>query len=89
MYGVAVIWHGGPTPATVYVGSGQIRDVISAARGNPAIGAYAHLGLSVTWASVPQQQLQGVTAHLVNRLAPLIPIPQPPFVTLVEVNLPW
>lgn len=88
LYGVYIIWHGGPTPSTVYVGQGSIRECLLSHRTDPAIQQYSSQGLYVTWASVPQASLGGVQAFLINRLSPKVRtgvvLANP-----IEVNLPW
>ena len=43
--GVYIIWHGGQTPQTVYVGRGQIANRLQAHRSDPSILKYSSLGL--------------------------------------------
>lgn len=88
MEGVYVIWHGGPNPATVYVGSGIIRERLTAHRADARIQAYAALVLFVTWAQVPSEQRNGVEAYLMRRLNPIVP-ERFPTAPSIEVNLPW
>lgn len=86
--GVYIIWHGGEVPATVYVGTGAIRECLRQRRIDPQIQQYSSQGLYVTWASVSQIFQSGVQASLVNRLRPKVSsgthLSQP-----IEVNLPW
>ena len=88
MFGVYIIWHGGSTPTTVYVGKGFIRDEIQSQRNNNSVQQYASLGLYVTWASVIPSEQEGVQAYLSSQLTPKITnqtfAAQP-----IEVNLPW
>jgi hypothetical protein len=85
--GVYIIWHGGPTPATVRVGQGNIREQIKINRADSTVQSFASLGLFVTWTSVPSQDRNGVEAFLVKRLNPKVPTYSlaPP----IDVNLPW
>lgn len=88
MEGVYIIWHGGDNPTTVRVGQGNIADRLYDHRDDPDVQAYSHLGLYVTWASVPSQHHDGVELYLANSLLPLVgehfPEADP-----IEVNLPW
>ena len=88
MNGVYIIWHGGTSPATVYVGQGFIKDRLAQHRSDSRIQAFLSLGLFVTWASVPQAQCDGVEAYLAQRLQPKIG-EQHPAGLPIEVNLPW
>ena len=88
MAGVYILWHGGPNPATVYVGQGVIRDRFTAHRQNSDIQRYESLGLYATWAAVPQANREGVERFLANRLNPLVGEAHPD-VPPLEVNLPW
>ena len=88
MRGVYVIWHAGATPATVYVGSGFIRDRLTFHRTSPEVQAFSNLGLYVTWASVPETSREGVESFLANALKPKVG--QARTNTLpIDVNLPW
>jgi hypothetical protein len=87
MEGVYVIWHGGPQPAYVRVGQGAIRERLAAHRLDPAVQAYAHLGLSVTWAQVPARYRGGVERYLAERLHPKVG-DRFPFDPPIAVNLP-
>lgn len=86
--GVYIIWHGGSAAATVRVGSGTIRDRLTAHRNDPQIQAFAHLGLFVTWAIVQQNYREGVEAFLASTLNPKIG-QRFPNVVPIGVNLPW
>jgi len=86
--GVYIIWHRGAHPATVRVGQGIIKDRLATHRNDRDIQAFAHLGLSVTWASVAAPYRNGVEAFLATRLTPEVgerfPNSRP-----IEVTLPW
>lgn len=87
--GVYVIWHGGQTPRTVRVGSGNIVDRLTAHRGDQQILAYRSYGaLGVTWAIVPAKSLEGVERYLGDQLHPLVG-DRFPDVVPIPVNLPW
>lgn len=88
MTGVYIIWHGGPTPAVVRVGQGDIRQRLTEHRENPKVQAFASLGLFVTWAKVVSWQVDGVERYLAERLKPKVGDRFPDAET-VEVNLPW
>jgi hypothetical protein len=88
MNGVYVIWHGGTTPATVYVGQGYIRDRLAAHRSDARIQQYVGLGLFVTWASVPQTFREGVEKFLADTLHPLVGEAHPNVIS-VQATLPW
>lgn len=85
--GVYLIWHAGPTPRYVRVGQGNIRDRLTHHRTDTAINAYRNLGLLVTWASVPDNHLDGVEAYLANQCNPLVG-ERFPNVVPISVNLP-
>ncbi len=86
--GLYVIWHGGQTPWTVYVGQGAIADRLRAHRQEQGILQYSHLGLFVTWAQVDAANRDGVERFLAEQLRPRagtrVPNAQP-----ISVNLPW
>jgi hypothetical protein len=86
--GVYVIWHGGQTPSTVYVGKGVIRDRLKFQRSNPAIKQFENLGLFVTWTSIPREQQDGVGIFLSQKLKPMV-AEQFQSATPVEINSPW
>lgn len=87
-YGVYVIWRGGPTPAVVRVGQGDIAERIAAHRN--AIMISAQIGDApafVTWASVPLRFRDGVERYLADRYGPLVGEAFPA-VAPIQVNLP-
>ena len=86
--GVYVIWHGGGSPATVYVGQGQIAARLQDHRDDGRILAYGHLGLSVTWAEVEIVYRDGVERYLIDALNPKVGA-RSPDVAPIAVNLPW
>lgn len=88
MEGVYIIWHGGPSAATVYVGQGNIRDRLIRHRSNPVIQRYDNLDLYVTWAAVPSESQSGVEKYLADTLGPKEG-DKFPDVTPVSVNVPW
>lgn len=81
--GVYIIWS---NKTTVRVGSGIIKDRISAHRNDPAINNYPNL--KVIWAKVNRNQMQGVEKYLSDKLNPVIG-ERFPNVTPIEVNWPW
>jgi len=88
MEGVYIIWHAGPNPATVRVGQGVIKDRLSFHRNDPEILAYKNFGLFATWASVSNENCDGVERYLAESLKPKVGT-QFPDVYPIEVNLPW
>jgi hypothetical protein len=85
--GVYVIWQGGLSRRCVRVGSGIIRERLSAHRNDEDILAYQEHGLYVTWASVhPNQQLD-VEAFRAGYYQPLVG-ERFPNRTQIPVNLP-
>ena len=88
MDGVYIIWHGGSAPKTVRVGQGNIRERLQAHRIDSEVQVYAHLGLYVTWASVPKNSRDGVEAYLAQKLKPIVG-ERFPDVAHISVNLPW
>jgi hypothetical protein len=88
MHGVYIIWHGGPAPAVVYVGQGDIKQRLAMHRQNPAIQRFESLGLYVTWATVEQRFREGVEAYLAHMWKPKVG-DRHPAAAAIEVNLPW
>jgi hypothetical protein len=86
--GVYVIWHGGQSPWTVYVGQGAVAERLKAHRQEQAILQYSHLGLFVTWARVDQSNRDGVERYLAEKLQPKAGS-RSPMATPIQVNLPW
>jgi hypothetical protein len=86
--GVYVIWHQGQPPWTVRVGQGDIPARLGAHGNDPEILAYAHLGLFVTWAAVPELLQDGIERYLADQLRPLVGDRHPDVVP-IPVNLPW
>lgn len=86
--GVYIIWHGGQSPWTVYVGQGKIADRLRAHREESAILKYSPHGLFVTWARVNPLQRSGVERFLAERLEPRVGSNYPN-VPPIAVNLPW
>ncbi len=68
--GVYIIWHGGQTPWTVYVGQGNIAQRLDEHRRDPRILQYSRSGLFVTWADVPPPLRDGVERYLADQLQP-------------------
>ena len=86
--GVYVIWHGGPSAAVVYVGSGKIVDRLRAHRSDGRFLPYAGLGLGVTWAEVPPEQQRGVERFLADTMRPTAG-GRYPNADPIAVNSPW
>ena len=86
--GVYMIWHGGQTPAVVYIGQGEIKDRIAEHRQNPDIQSFKPQGLYVTWASVNQNARNGVEAYLAHIWRPKVGSNHP-VAAHIEVNSPW
>lgn len=86
--GVYIIWHGGPSPATVYVGQGVIAERLASHRDELSRSRYASLGLFVTWTRVNQTSRDAVEGYLAQKLQPLEGLRHPP-VANISVNLPW
>ena len=86
--GVYIIWHGGATPATVFVGKGTIRDRLTQHRADERIKKYEELGLFATWSVAPVEARAGIEAFLIGGLKPIVQDPLPP-TEPVQVNLPW
>jgi len=86
--GVCVVWHGGATPAAVFVGKGMIREKITQYRADARIQKFAELGLFATWTSVQPQSQAGIEAFLINNLKPIVQDLLPP-AEQIQVNLPW
>lgn len=86
--GVYVIWHGGQTPWTVYVGQGTIAERLRAHRQEQEILRYSHLGLFVTWTRVDRVSRDGVERYLAERLQPRVGT-RSPMAAPIQVNLPW
>ena len=88
MYGVYIIWHGGPKPATAYIGRGIIRNRLSFHRNDPKVQEFSSLVLYVTWAAVPEENAASVENYLANRLNPKVQVERS-IATPTTVNLPW
>lgn len=87
-HGVYIIWHGGTTPAVVYVGQGLIKERLAAHRANSDIQRFENLGLYVTWATVLAQFRNGVEAYLAAKWRPKLG-DNHPTAPPIEVNSPW
>lgn len=88
MEGVYIIWHGGPNPAVVYIGKGNIKDRLSAQRNDPTIQVYANNDLYVTWANVSAPDHSGIEAYLASRWNPKVG-DKHPTASPIAVNSPW
>ncbi len=86
--GVYVIWHGGPSPATVYVGQGIIAERLRAHRTDSRILKHAVNGLFVTWAPVDALSRDGVERFLAEKLVPK-EVSRTPEASPINVNIPW
>ncbi len=85
--GVYIIWRGGPEPAVIRVGQGDVAARITAHRSDEAISA--HVGDApafVTWATVPLGSRDGVERYLADRYGPLVGGAFPA-VAPIQVNL--
>lgn len=85
--GVYLIWYNGAQGRWVRVGSGNIKERLSAHRNDPEILAYRAYGLLVTWTAVHPQQQLGVEAYLAEKCNPLVGTRFPNH-SQIEVNLP-
>ncbi len=83
--GVYVIWQRDKDGAVVKVGQGNIKDRLTAHRNDSSITKYGEL--SVTWAVVDRQDLDGVERYLGNRYSPIV-AQRFPDVPPIAVNLP-
>ena len=88
MSGVYVIWHGGTTPWTVYLGQGNIAERLAAHRSDARIIKYSSLGLFVTWAAVAPLLRDGVERFLADQLKPKEGEAHPQSAP-IPVTLPW
>jgi hypothetical protein len=89
--GVYVIWHGrkgDQNARVVRLGQGDIADRLKAHRKDDEVLAYQDFGLYVTWAYVPEEDLDGVERHLADRWKPLVG-EQFPDAEPIVVNSPW
>lgn len=87
--GVYVIWHAGEPSRTVRVGQGDIASRLNAHRRDQEISRYARFGeLYVTWATVPESQMDGVERYLAETLAPQVGDAFPDCLP-IAVNGPW
>lgn len=86
--GVYIIWYGGQTPWTVYVGQGEVAERLAAHRSDPQILQYSNLGLFVTWAKVDARYRDGVELFLGQQLRPKVAV-RFPQAAPIAVNLPW
>ncbi len=73
VFGVYIIWHGGPAPRVVYIGHGNIAQRLKAHGDDPVVLAYRVYGeLLVTWAGVPMEMIDGIEKYLSSRWPELI-----------------
>ena len=86
--GVYIIWHGGPTPAVVYVGQGNIKARLAEHRNDQEIQRYASWDLYVTWATVGEQHRDGVEAYLASIWGPKVG-ERYSSASHIVVNFPW
>ena len=85
--GVYMVWLGGDKPAAICVGSGLIREQLSARRSSPELLALREQSLLVTWAKVDAVASKGIERWLLETLRPKVPNRIPDFLPVV-VNLP-
>lgn len=86
--GVYVIWKGGWSPETLWVGQGQIAERLAAHRAKPAFQGRYTEGVYVTWALVQPPYRDGVESYIFGALRPVLGQRTPTAVPL-QVNLPW
>ena len=72
--GVYILWHGGPEPAVVRVGSGDIGTRLRDHYNNLLIRRYENRGpLMVTWAEIASlSQRDGIENYLIELCQPLV-----------------
>jgi hypothetical protein len=83
--GVVLIWSGS-VEYIMYVGQGGIAKILKWARQYEPIATRGKL--FVTWATVPEENQNGIRNYLLDRLNPVLsdqPTPDVP----IRVNLPW
>ena len=83
-----MIWYGGQSPWTVYVGQGVIADRLRQHRQEQEILRFSPLGLFVTWAQVDRGYRDGVERFLADALQPKV-VQRSPNAPPESVNLPW
>jgi hypothetical protein len=87
--GVYIIWHAGNPGRVVRVGQGVIAERLAAHRNDTQIMQFASRGdIFVTWAAVPDRQLDGVERHLAEEWNPLVGS-RFPDVAPIAVNSPF
>jgi hypothetical protein len=70
--GVYVIWHEGNPSRVVYIGGGRVGDRLRFHQNDAEVLAYGRFGtLRVTWAAVPESQIEGVERYLLEYWKPL------------------
>lgn len=73
---------------TVRVGQGNVKERLTEHRNDARVRAYEQLGmLVVTWAMVPETQIDGIETYVARQLQPQVG-ERFPNVAPVEVNLP-
>jgi hypothetical protein len=88
-FGVYIIWHEGNPARVVRIGQGDIADRLGCHRRDSDILAYAQFGtLRVTWAAVPEAQVDGVERYLADAWQPLVGDAFPDCRS-IEVNSPF
>ena len=87
--GIYIIWYSLPSPVTIYVGQGQIKNRIKAHRADPDIQKYAaNHNLFISWAEVTCKDLRNeIEGFLAGFLKPLVGYRHPNGY-LQAVNLP-
>lgn len=86
-FGVYVIWKPGNPPITVRIGQGDIAGRIKDHRQGTDTAFYGD-DLLVTWATVPDHQVDGVERYLAQQLSPAEG-ERFPNTSGIVVNLPW
>ena len=87
-HGIYIIWHGGPHPAVVYIGRGNIKNRLAEHRNDQRIQRYASLDLYVTWAMVGVQHRDGIEAYLASFWRPIVG-ERYSSASPIVVNSPW
>jgi hypothetical protein len=83
-----IVWFGAPGHNVLRVGQGNIGERLADHKSNPKIQAYKSRGLLLfTWATVPNNKLNGVELYLARHYTPLEG-ERYPNVTPITVNLP-
>lgn len=86
--GIYIIWTGEKELKVLRVGYGTISEEINSNRNNLAIRAFFHLGVLISWAEVPEENIEGILEYLMKKLKPKF-YNNPNNTKQISINFPW